>query len=84
MNNVPSYLERRPNGLWEDTRLKYKPGTRVSITAGRYRGQDAVIDSIVGVTQEDDGKWDGDPGYNALLQDGRCITVQWNRVIGIP
>ena len=83
-NELPSYLEKLPYGLYEDTRFKYKPGTRVSITVGLYRGQEAMIDSLVGVTQGDDGNWDGEPGYNVLLQDGGCITVQWNRVIGIP
>ena len=83
MNDVPPYLKKRHDGRYEDTRLEYGPGTSVSITAGRYRWQEAVIDRLVGVTQGDDGKWDGEPGYNALLQDGRCITIQWNRVIKI-
>ena len=74
------YFKQRPDGLWEDTRLKYGPGTRVSIIVGRYQGQEAIIDTLLGVTQGDDGQWDGEPGYNALLRDGRCITVQWNRV----
>ena len=78
MNNT--YLKQRPDGLWEDTRFRFGPGTLILITGGIHEGQEAVIDTLVGVTQGDDGNWRGEVGYNAKLGDGRYITVPWDRV----
>jgi len=59
LNDTPTYLKQRQEGLWEETRFHFKPGDRVRTTRGPYEGQEAVIDTLVGVTQADDGYWNG-------------------------
>jgi ABC-type transport system involved in cytochrome c biogenesis ATPase subunit len=61
-------------------RFQFKHGDWVRITGGNYEGQEAIIDTLVGVTQGDDGNWNGEIGYNAKLNEGRYVTVQWDRV----
>ena len=68
--------------LWQDS-FHFKPGDRVRITGGPHEGEGAVIDTLVGVTRGDDGNWNGDVGYNVILEDKRCITVQWDRVVNV-
>ena len=80
MSRPPDFLKQRPDGLWEDTRFRFSPGTKVLITEGLHEGREAIIDTLVGVTQGDDGNWNGGVGYNAKLEDGRYITVRWDRV----
>ena len=80
MHKPPRLLKQRPDGLWEDTRFRFGPGTKVLIIEGLYEGQEAVIDTLVGVTQGDDGNWNGEVGYNAKIEDGRYITIRWDRV----
>ena len=80
LNDLATYLKQRPDGKWEETRYHFGPGDRVLITSGPHEGEEAVIDTVAGVTRGDDGTWNGDVGYNALLQDGRSVTVQWDRV----
>jgi hypothetical protein len=80
LNHPPDFLKQRPDGLWEDTRYRFGPDTRILITGGPYEGQEAVIDTLAGSTQGDDGNWSGGVGYNARLENGRYVSVQWDRV----
>ena len=50
LNDTPTYLKQQQDGLWEETRFHFKPGDRVRTTRGPYEGQEAVIDTLVGVT----------------------------------
>ena len=79
--NIPKAATRWPVGR---NRFHFKPGYRVRITRGPYEGQEAVIDTLVGVTQAGDGYWNWEVGYNVILEDKCCITVQWDRVTKIP
>jgi len=79
MSDDPTYLKQRPDGLWEETRFQFKPGDRVGIIGGPYEGQEAVIDTLIGMVQEDN-RWIADVGYNAKLEDGRYITIRWDLV----
>ena len=79
MTEVPWFLKRLPDGRWQDTRLKYGPGTMVKITGGTYEGQIAEIETLIGMVEEE-GHWIAQPGYNAKLDDGRYITVRWDLI----
>ena len=77
MTDIQPFLRRLPDGRWEDTRLVYQPGTRIRITGGLYGGYEAEVESLVGMVQGD-GNWIPEPGYNAKLESGKYITIQWN------
>ena len=77
MNQLPSYIKVLPDGRVSDIRLKYRPGTRVRITDGPFKGQVAVIDRLIGMVQKD-GYWIPEPGYNARLDDNHYVTIQWD------
>ena len=79
MSELPPFLKRLPDGRILDTRLKYKPGTKVCITAGPYKGHTATVDTGVGMIKED-GSWIVEHGYNAKLEDGSWTTIRWDWV----
>ena len=74
---TPMAYEQVPYAFW-------KSGTSIirgaRLTGGLHEGQEAVVATLGGVTRADDGTWNGEVGYNAKLEDERCITVQWDRV----
>lgn len=79
MTEVPWFLQRLPDGRWQDTRLKYGTGTNVRITGVTYEGQIAEIETLIGMVQ-DQGHWIAQPGYNAKLETGKYITIRWEFV----
>jgi hypothetical protein len=70
---------KRPDGLYGETRFKYKRGINIRIVGGQHKGKIAVVESLIGMIQEGDN-WIAEPGYNVKLDDGRCITIRWDLV----
>ena len=79
MSELPPFLQKRPDGLYEETRFKYERGTKVRIMGGPHQGMIAVVDSLIGTILEGE-HWIAELGYNVLLDDGRCITIRWELV----
>ncbi|MDP6495441.1 MAG: hypothetical protein QGI09_08520 [Dehalococcoidia bacterium] len=67
------------DGRVEDRRWVFGPGDRIAITKGEYARQTGTVDTLVGMVKLD-GRWKPMPGYNAKLDTGQWITVQWNYV----
>ena len=78
-SQVPPYLRQRPDGKWEDTRFQFRRGTRVRIMAGGWRGQRAVVESLVAPGYHTNGL-DGGAGYRVMLDRGESVLVTWDRV----
>ncbi len=80
------YLVRRPDGLLEDTRGKFKRGDRVRIVEGSFVGRTGTVESLVAQTYNGE-QWVTEPGYHVVLDkevDGRlAVTVRWDTVEAI-
>ena len=73
-SQVVPYLCQGPDGKWVDTRYRFRRGTHVRVIAGTWRGQLAVIESLVAPGYHTNGL-DGGAGYRVTLDSGKSVVV---------
>ena len=76
----PPYFKRQPDGTYIDVRYWCRPGDRVRVIAGSYKGRTGTPDTIA-IVHDPAHYGEGIPAYNVLLDgDDWPVVIHWNQM----